>query len=86
MQNQTQIQLQEFFNTVQHIQTTPPERLQEVLANIRNFYEQCADPQMLGFAFVKFMDMVLRFKQVSEHIRCLLDQSIMDIITKSVQT
>ena len=38
MQNQTQIQLQEFFNNVQHIQTTPPERVQEVLANIRNFY------------------------------------------------
>ncbi len=39
MQNQNQAQLQEFFNSVQQIQSTPPERVEEVLSEIRNFYE-----------------------------------------------
>lgn len=86
MQNQNQAQLQEFFNNVQQIQTTPPERVEELLSEIRNFYEQVNDPAVLGFAFLRFMDLVLRFKQVSDSARWLVDQSICDIITKSAQS
>jgi len=86
MQNQNQAQLQEFFNNIQQIQSTPPERVQEVLNEINNFYEQVNDPAVFGFAFLRFMDVVLRFKQVSYSVRWLVDQSICDIITKSAQS
>lgn len=38
MQNKNQAQLQEFFNNLQLIQTTTPEKVQEVLNDIRNYY------------------------------------------------
>ena len=86
MQNQVQAQLQEFLNNIPHIHTTPPERAQEVLNNIRNFYDQNNDVNSLSFAFFKLVDHILRLKQVNEQIRWLLDQCILDIITKSTQS
>jgi hypothetical protein len=86
MQNQAQAQLQEFLNNVSHIHTTPPERAQEVLNNIRSYYDQNNDPYSLGLAFFKLVDHILRLKQVNEQIRWLLEQCIYDIITKSVQS
>lgn len=63
MQNQTQIQ--EFLNNIGHIQNTPSDKANEVLTNIRNFYEQTTDAQTLGFVLYKVADHILRLKAVN---------------------
>ncbi len=86
MQNKNQAQLQEFFNNLQLIQTTTPEKVQEVLNDIRNYYQKINDPTVIGFAFLRFSDIILRLKKVNQSVRWLIDQSICDIITKSAQS
>ena len=47
-----------------NIENTPPDKAQEVLSQIRNFYEQLKDPQAISFSLFKVSEYIMRLKAV----------------------
>jgi hypothetical protein len=78
-----QAQMQEFLNNF-NIENTPPDKAQETLHYIRNFYQQLPDEKALDFVIYKVTEYIMRLKAVNEDIRGLVEQCIFDVIDKSV--
>jgi hypothetical protein len=78
--------LQEFINFIGNLHGIPVELTHSSLENIRKFYLEMTDPQMLGFAFYKMAEQVMKSKVIPENMLWFIDQCIYDIIEKSIQS
>lgn len=57
--------VQEFTNNL-NLENTPPDKTQDVLQYIRNFYDQVSsDQQAISFSMFKVADYIMRLKAVS---------------------
>ena len=76
--------VQQFTNSL-NLENTPPDKTQDVLQYIRNFYDQVSSDQpALSFSMYKVADYIMRLKAVNQDIRALVEQCIFDIINKSL--
>jgi hypothetical protein len=78
--------LQEFLNCIGNLQGIPVEFTHSSLENIRKLYLEMTDPQMLGFAFYKMAEQIMKYKAIPENTLWFIDQCVYDIIEKSIQS
>jgi hypothetical protein len=78
--------MQEFLNYIGNLSNVPAEATAVVLETIRKYYQELTEPQMLGFAFFKITELIVRSKPVPEHTQQLYEQCAFDLIDRSIDS